>query len=52
MANVDWLSVLRGSSGAGSDTVTFAVLPNLQNSDRTGAITIAGQTFTVTQRRP
>jgi hypothetical protein len=50
--NVDWLAVLRGSSGTGSDTVEYAVSPNLLESDRTGTITIAGQTFTVTQRRP
>jgi len=51
-ANVDWLAVVRGSSGTGSDTVAFAVSPNAQESDRTGTITIAGQTFTVTQHRP
>jgi len=51
-ANVDWLTVLHGSSGTGSDTVTFAVAPNALGSDRMGTITIAGQTFTVTQPRP
>ena len=52
MANVDWLTVLHGSSGTGSDTVAFTVAPNVQESDRMGTITIAGQTFTVTQQRP
>jgi hypothetical protein len=31
--------------------VTYGVSPNRQDSDRTGTITIAGQTFTVTQQR-
>jgi hypothetical protein len=48
-ANVDWLIVNPGSPGAGSGTLTFSVSPNLQESERTGTITIAGQTFTVVQ---
>ena len=37
-----------GASGTGNGAVAFIVLPNLGGA-RTGTITIAGQTFTVTQ---
>jgi hypothetical protein len=41
--NVDWLAVVRGSSGTGSDTVEYTASPNLQESDRNGTITIAAR---------
>ena len=43
-----WLVVSGSSSGTGSGTVTYAVAANA-GSARTGTLTIAGQTFTVTQ---
>ena len=48
--NVGWLDIRSGSSGTGNGTVTFNV-SSTGNSTRTGTLTIAGQTFTVTQVR-
>jgi hypothetical protein len=45
---VSWISVY-SSSGTGSGTVSYTVTPNYTGSSRTGTLTIAGQTFTVTQ---
>ncbi|MGB7924263.1 MAG: choice-of-anchor tandem repeat GloVer-containing protein [Pyrinomonadaceae bacterium] len=44
-----WLIITSGSSGAGSSTVNFLIAANTTSSPRTGTMTIAGQTFTVTQ---
>ena len=44
-----WIRVLDPSSGMGSGTVHYTNDPNLSPNSRTGTITIAGQTFTVTQ---
>ena len=50
--NNEWLTILRGASGVGSGTVTYVVALNgLNNTPRTGTISIAGQTFTVTQAK-
>ena len=43
-----WLHVTRGASGTGNGTVGFAVDANT-GSSRSASLTIAGQTFTVTQ---
>ncbi len=50
--NTSWLHVTSGSSGTGNGTVYYSVdsLPMLVSS-RTGTITIAGKTFTVSQTR-
>ena len=48
----DWLTVTSGSPGTGSAPVTYTAAPNLLTTDRTGTITIAGQTFTVVQPHP
>ena len=45
----DWVGISSGASGTGNGTVTYSVLPNNSGSPRTGTLTIAGQTFTVTQ---
>jgi hypothetical protein len=45
----DWIGISSGSSGIGSGTVNYFVLANNKGSSRTGTLTIAGQTFTVTQ---
>ncbi len=50
-SNASWLSINRGNSGAagnGNGSVTYTVGANT-TAQRTGTITIAGQTFTVTQ---
>jgi hypothetical protein len=51
-SNVDWLAVTGGASGTGSGPVLYSVAPYMGDTDRTGTITIAGQAFTVVQRRP
>ena len=48
-SNASWIAVQSGLNGAGSARVEYSVDANSGGS-RTGAITIAGQTFTVTQR--
>ncbi|OGW35094.1 MAG: hypothetical protein A2X58_09790, partial [Nitrospirae bacterium GWC2_56_14] len=44
-----WLQISSGFSGAGSGTVVYTVIQNTDGVPRTGYLTIAGQTFTVTQ---
>jgi hypothetical protein len=48
-SNAPWITVTSGSSGSGDGAVGFSVSANTAASQRTGTITIAGQTFTVTQ---
>jgi hypothetical protein len=48
VSNAGWIVVPPGASGTGNGTVRFAVLPNV-GAARSGTVTIAGQTFTVTQ---
>lgn len=48
VSNDSWISVTGGSSGNGNGTVNYSVAAN-NGLARTGTITIAGQTFTVTQ---
>ena len=43
------ISVSSGSSGSGNGTVTYTVAANSGSDSRTGAVTVAGQVFTVTQ---
>jgi hypothetical protein len=49
-SNVSWITITSGSSGSGSGTVNYSVAANTSASARTGTLTIAGQTFTVTQQ--
>lgn len=44
-----WIKILSGNTGAGSGTVRYSVSMNTGRKSRTGALTIAGQTFAVTQ---
>ncbi|HUW66626.1 MAG TPA: BACON domain-containing carbohydrate-binding protein [Candidatus Nanoarchaeia archaeon] len=48
-SNYDWITITSGDSGNGSGTVGYSVAANPEASSRTGTITIAGETFTVTQ---
>ena len=48
-SNVDWITITSGSSGSGNGTVVYAVAANSSISSRIGTMTIAGQTFAVTQ---
>jgi len=47
--NVTWISVTTGASGTGNGTVVYQVQPNVTGQARSGSLTIAGQTFTVSQ---
>src|SRR5581483_3824757 len=49
VSNAPWIHVTSGASGSGSGTVAYSVDTNYSGSSRTGTITVAGQTFTVTQ---
>ena len=44
-----WITVTGGASGSGNGQVAYSVTANPSTSQRSGTITIAGQTFTVTQ---
>src|SRR2546423_3891858 len=47
-ANAAWIAVSSAASGSGNGTVTFTTGAN-PGAERSGTLTIAGQTFTVTQ---
>ncbi|MEW6126585.1 MAG: BACON domain-containing carbohydrate-binding protein [Acidobacteriota bacterium] len=47
-SNDGWITITSGSSGSGSGSAGFSVAAN-SGAQRTGTMTIAGQTFTVTQ---
>jgi len=51
VSNADWMTITSGASGTGSGTVQVAIAANTGPS-RIGTMTIADQTFTVTQREP
>ncbi len=48
-SNDAWITVTSGASGTGNGTVYYSVAPNTSSSPLNGSITIAGQTFTVTE---
>ena len=50
-SNASWITVTSGASGSGNGNVRFNVAPNTGSTSRTGTLTIAGQTFTVSQER-
>jgi Putative binding domain, N-terminal len=49
-SNDAWITVTAGASGTGNGSVAFKVSKN-DGAQRTGTLTIAGQTFTVTQEK-
>lgn len=49
VSNTTWITVTSGASGTGNGTVGYSVAANTGTASRTGTVTIAGQTFTVTQ---
>ncbi len=49
-STVPWVTINAGVSGSGNGMVAYMVAYNGTGSQRSGTITIAGQTFTVTQR--
>jgi glucose/arabinose dehydrogenase len=48
VSNAPWITVTAGSSGSGNGSVSYSVAANT-GPQRVGTITIAGQTFTLTQ---
>ncbi len=48
-SNAGFISITSGSSGTGNGAVNYSVSANPTTSPRTGTMTIAGLTFTVTQ---
>ncbi|MBK6999480.1 MAG: peptidoglycan DD-metalloendopeptidase family protein [Rhodoferax sp.] len=48
-SNANWLTITSGTSGSGNGTVAYTVAANTGTTTRTGTLTIAGKTFTVTQ---
>jgi hypothetical protein len=48
-SNDGWITIISGSSGSGDGAVDYSVSSNSSISSRTGTMTIAGLTFTVTQ---
>jgi len=51
VSHVDWIVVMEASGGAGSGTVSYRVAYNNTGRERTGALTIAGETFTLSQKK-
>ncbi|HEY6343299.1 MAG TPA: protease pro-enzyme activation domain-containing protein [Bryobacteraceae bacterium] len=51
-SNVTWITIASGASGSGNGTVGYTVTAATAGIPRVGTITIAGQTFTVTQSYP
>ncbi len=49
VSNDGWIVLTSPASGTGSDPVTYEVRENFTGNPRIGAMTIAGQTFTVLQ---
>lgn len=48
-SSVNWISIISGRNGTGPGTVSYSVQANVGAGSRVGNLTIAGQTFTVTQ---
>ncbi|HSS22117.1 MAG TPA: M36 family metallopeptidase [Pyrinomonadaceae bacterium] len=49
VSNSSFVTITSGSSGSGNGTVNYSVAANTGTGSRNGTMTIAGQTFTVTQ---
>ena len=50
-SNANWITITSGSSGSGNGSVHFTAAANNTGDNRTGTLTIAGQTFTLTQKK-
>jgi subtilisin family serine protease len=48
-SSTSWLTVTSGNSGSGNGTVSYALQENSNTSSRTGTLTVAGKTYSVTQ---
>lgn len=48
-SSASWIVITSGATGSGNGTVGYSIAANPSISPRTGTVTIAGRTFTVTQ---
>jgi uncharacterized delta-60 repeat protein len=48
-SNVTWISITSGASGSGNGTASYSVAANTDSTPRTGTVTVADQTLTITQ---
>jgi len=51
-SSAPWITILSGASASGSATVTYSIAQNTSPPMRTGTLTIAGKSFTVSQAPP
>jgi hypothetical protein len=49
-SNASWITITSGASGSGNGTVYYSVSANSSTNSRSGTMTIAGQSFTITQQ--
>ena len=49
VSNNSFITITSGGNGSGNGTVNYSVAQNTSTSQRSGTITIAGRTFTITQ---
>jgi hypothetical protein len=47
--SLSWVTITGGASGTGNGTVSYSVDANTSTTSRSGTMTIAGQTFTISQ---
>ena len=48
-SNTGWITIKAGASGSGPGSVTYSVAQNTDANSRSAAVTIAGQSLTITQ---
>jgi len=48
-SNVAWIAIVSGAAGTGNGSVSYTVAPNTDRTSRTGVLSVAGRTLTVTQ---
>ena len=49
VSNAGWITLTGSTSGSGNGTVAYSIAANTSTTQRQGSVTIAGQTFSVTQ---
>jgi len=50
-SNADWITITSKTSGKGRASIRYSIATNTTGAERTGTVTVANQTFTVTQAR-
>lgn len=51
VSNTPWITITSGANGSSNGTVGYSVAANTTRKNRSGSLTVAGQTFTVTQQK-